>query len=353
MFTDRQGSARDVTDTSGTVLDHIEYTAFGGIRSETASAYGGTFLYTGLFEDRTAGTVNADARTELTAIDRWMQIDPITFSGGQSNLYEDVGNDPTNATDPSGLESLEVYKGTLQVKVLDAVNTTSEIDVQGKKLAVDKHEDAGLGVWFKRAGFVQEWQKDNQVFKVSQLMQIEVSGKYSTACAAGWKELPAGKKLETGKQHGDHIHISQLRPNPKLQPDNGEHPMKGGFSEGPYAPAAETSTDMMVYWDRPNAAKILAPAAEEQLSTVPGYHAADLTDIRIIQRFITYVYIDNGNKPAATIHWTSTWEDAAGKTLAQQDPKKSPVVEIINVFGGYKDAKEAIALGKANNSDDQ
>ena len=103
VFTDRLGSVRDVANTSGTVLDHVEYTPYGGIRVETGSTYGGNFLSDGLFEDRIAGTVSADARTELTAIDRWMQIDPITFGAGQSNLYEDVGNDPTNATDPSGL----------------------------------------------------------------------------------------------------------------------------------------------------------------------------------------------------------------------------------------------------------
>jgi hypothetical protein len=33
-----------------------------------------------------------------------MQEDPITFDGGLSNLSDDVGNNPTNATDPSGLE---------------------------------------------------------------------------------------------------------------------------------------------------------------------------------------------------------------------------------------------------------
>jgi len=33
---------------------------------------------------------------------RWMTRDPIEFKAGQPNLYEYVGNSPTNTTDPSG-----------------------------------------------------------------------------------------------------------------------------------------------------------------------------------------------------------------------------------------------------------
>jgi uncharacterized protein RhaS with RHS repeats len=36
-------------------------------------------------------------------IGRWLEQDPIGFVGGDANLYRYVGNDPTNATDPSGL----------------------------------------------------------------------------------------------------------------------------------------------------------------------------------------------------------------------------------------------------------
>lgn len=34
---------------------------------------------------------------------RWLERDPILFNGGQTNLYEYVGNDPVNNIDPSGL----------------------------------------------------------------------------------------------------------------------------------------------------------------------------------------------------------------------------------------------------------
>ena len=35
---------------------------------------------------------------------RWISEDPIGFEAGDANLYRYVGNGPTNAVDPSGLE---------------------------------------------------------------------------------------------------------------------------------------------------------------------------------------------------------------------------------------------------------
>src|SRR5262245_17478170 len=37
------------------------------------------------------------------SVGRWMQEDPIRTEAGDTNLYRDVGNNPTNLTDPSGL----------------------------------------------------------------------------------------------------------------------------------------------------------------------------------------------------------------------------------------------------------
>ncbi len=38
---------------------------------------------------------------------RWMEVDPKGFDAGDSNLYRDVGNNPTNKIDPSGLEGVK------------------------------------------------------------------------------------------------------------------------------------------------------------------------------------------------------------------------------------------------------
>ncbi len=39
---------------------------------------------------------------------RWISKDPIGFAAGDSNLYRYVGNNPTNATDPSGLQRVKL-----------------------------------------------------------------------------------------------------------------------------------------------------------------------------------------------------------------------------------------------------
>ncbi len=38
------------------------------------------------------------------SIGRWLEEDPLSFEAGDSNLYRYVGNGPTNALDPEGLQ---------------------------------------------------------------------------------------------------------------------------------------------------------------------------------------------------------------------------------------------------------
>src|SRR5208283_1618081 len=50
---------------------------------------------------------------------RWLSQDPIGFFGGDPNLYRYTGNDPTNATDPTGLATWTVNtaKETLENEI--------------------------------------------------------------------------------------------------------------------------------------------------------------------------------------------------------------------------------------------
>ena len=72
---DALGSVRDVWDGTG-VLDHIEYGAYGVILAETAATVGGRFLFTGLPQNRAAGTVDAQWRTLFVTTGRWAQRGP-------------------------------------------------------------------------------------------------------------------------------------------------------------------------------------------------------------------------------------------------------------------------------------
>jgi RHS repeat-associated protein len=109
-LTDRQGSVRDLVSTSGAVLNHVVYDAYGRVKSETNAANGDRFKYTGRETDAVTGLQSNRARYYDAVIGRWTQEDPIGFAAGDSNLYRYVGNSPTNWSDPSGLE-IWIVKG--------------------------------------------------------------------------------------------------------------------------------------------------------------------------------------------------------------------------------------------------
>ena len=106
-MTDHQGSVRDlarVTSGTASVVNHIVYDAFGETVSETDAAIAHLYGYTGRELDKETGLQYNRARYLDLVLAHWISQDPIGFAGGDANLYRYVGNSPTNATDPSGLE---------------------------------------------------------------------------------------------------------------------------------------------------------------------------------------------------------------------------------------------------------
>ncbi len=100
---DAQGTDHDLIDSTGVVLDHITYGGFGNIQSQTnAAGVDYLFGYTGFLQDPATGARESEIRGYLPQDGIWNQQDPIGFGGGQTNLSEYVGNDPTNGIDPTG-----------------------------------------------------------------------------------------------------------------------------------------------------------------------------------------------------------------------------------------------------------
>src|SRR5262249_10575720 len=102
-LTDRLGSVRDIMNTSQVIQDNLNYDGFGNM-TESNTAVGDRYKYTGREFDYNTGLQYNRGRYLILPVGRWLSEDPSGFGAGDSNLYRYVQNEPTNAVDPSGLD---------------------------------------------------------------------------------------------------------------------------------------------------------------------------------------------------------------------------------------------------------
>jgi RHS repeat-associated protein len=110
---DNLGTIRDIAVSDGTtttIVNHITYDAFGLATSEqnlanpAAQPVDHIFGFTGREIDDESDLNFYRARYYDPSVARFISQDPIGFEAGDANVYRYVGNGPTNATDPSGLQ---------------------------------------------------------------------------------------------------------------------------------------------------------------------------------------------------------------------------------------------------------
>ena len=105
-----QGETRQLTNSSGTVVDTYLYDAYGKQIASTGSdtnpfKYGGKYGY---YTDGWAGIILAGQRWYSPDLKRWLSRDPIAYDGGE-NLYGYVRQNPVGWVDPSGLDPNETF----------------------------------------------------------------------------------------------------------------------------------------------------------------------------------------------------------------------------------------------------
>ncbi len=120
-LTDHQGTVRDlaaVNEISGDteIVNTYSYNAYGVLLTETDATVDHRFGFTARPNQTDAGLVNCLNRWYDPVIASWTTQDPITFQGGDANLYRYCGNDPVNFVDPSGLADYELLN-----ELLDAI----------------------------------------------------------------------------------------------------------------------------------------------------------------------------------------------------------------------------------------
>jgi RHS repeat-associated protein len=104
---DHLGSIRDLMNNSGSIIDHIDYSAFGAVSYENSSTNGDRYKFAAReFDSELSGASLAYYRGRYYRFDvgMWQSQDPLRFGAGDSNLYRYAGNGASNFTDPSGLD---------------------------------------------------------------------------------------------------------------------------------------------------------------------------------------------------------------------------------------------------------
>ena len=99
---DRLGTVGDIINNSGTVINHIDYSAYGQVLAQTDPANGDRFTFAGMQYDATTQLYFDQARYYDAASGRFISQDPESFRAGDANLYRYVSNAPVDLVDPTG-----------------------------------------------------------------------------------------------------------------------------------------------------------------------------------------------------------------------------------------------------------
>jgi RHS repeat-associated protein len=112
-LSDNLGSGRDIVNTSSMIVDHIVYSSFGQVVSESGTVHHWS-SYAGYHLDANTGLAYADHRWYDPNVGRWISEDPIGFRAGDPNVSRYVGNSTTKFVDPTGLAPPEDPPGPPQ-----------------------------------------------------------------------------------------------------------------------------------------------------------------------------------------------------------------------------------------------
>ncbi len=104
-LTDHLGTVRDVLDSAGVLANHLTYNSFGQITAQSNAALGHLFSFTSREFDPETGLYYYRNRYYDAQTGRFLSEDPFGFGADDVNLTRYVGNNPTNLTDPFGLDA--------------------------------------------------------------------------------------------------------------------------------------------------------------------------------------------------------------------------------------------------------
>jgi RHS repeat-associated protein len=240
-LTDNEGSARDLVNGSGQVIDHLDYSGIGVLTLESNPSVGDGFKYDGYQFEALTGLYYVNARWYNPSTGDWTTQDPEGFAAGDSNLYRYVGNDPTENTDPSGLVTIPGPGGPGTAGCLGTPAAIPQLTIVGRSKA--------------------EIVKASRLFAAGQLPFLaETFRRARDVQVAGEKfaDLPVDDVFagflvtqNTITQTGEAFYIDNIGPgalpkvrkNPVFIPQNRRSPRSGIIPSAPYEGADLTAID--------------------------------------------------------------------------------------------------------------
>ena len=112
VLQDANWNVTALVDASGDVIERYVYSPFGVLTilapdwtMRESSSYGFKYLFQGGRYDLATGNYQFGIRGFRPTTGQWLQRDPLGFAAGDLNIGRFVGDNPANATDPSGLSA--------------------------------------------------------------------------------------------------------------------------------------------------------------------------------------------------------------------------------------------------------
>ncbi len=157
----RHGWVRTIHSAQGATSDRV----LAHVESYRANIVDACAVYVAISRARKLATLYTDSRADLPTLGRFMQTDPIGYGDGL-NMYNYVGSDPVNRSDPSGLK--QCFKGMHWVSGPQypnndkgaCVSDSEDIVVQGRRDLQPVFDDLAFRAGFQKTGAPQTLQRN-------------------------------------------------------------------------------------------------------------------------------------------------------------------------------------------------
>jgi len=161
IISDHLGSPRLVVNSSdGSIAQQMDYDVWGNVRNDTNPGFQ-PFGFAGGIVDQHTGLVRFGARDYDPVTARWTAKDLIRFSGGDTNLYGYVINDPVNLMDSLGLASVIAGVGGSAMIPVTGAEGSAGVYVSTSDAGVFGSVGSGVGLNVSGDVFVGYVEGDN------------------------------------------------------------------------------------------------------------------------------------------------------------------------------------------------